>query len=191
MSMLCSLFRLNKEQAALANQNPELLEHLLVGAPAPKKPSFFARLFGNNRKENKPVVSIEPLSEESRFDLDQAWHVLHFLFTGKNEGGDLPASFIMSGGEELGPDQGYGPVRYFSPPVTATLAKYLSNLKLPEFERGYDAQRIAAAQIYWEVEEEAEERQRQVIELWELTQQLRDFVSDTAKRNESLLIDIY
>jgi hypothetical protein len=52
-------------------------------------------------------------------DLHKSWHMFHFLFTGRAEGGSPPGSLLMEGGEEVGEDLGYGPARLIGPADTA------------------------------------------------------------------------
>lgn len=40
--------------------------------------------------------------------MDKAWHLIHFLLTGKAEGGEWPFCFILEGGNRSGPDEADG-----------------------------------------------------------------------------------
>ncbi len=50
-------------------------------------------------------------------DLDKAWHGVHYLLTGQADGGELPHSLAVTGGEEFGPEVGYGPARFLIPRI--------------------------------------------------------------------------
>lgn len=126
MSMLCSIYRLTQEQVRMAQASPEYVVQLLGQAPLPQKVGFFSRLFG--RSSNAVVASaqaLQPIAEGEIFELGQAWHILHFLFTGTAEEGEWPGGFVMSGGTEIGPDLGYGPARLFSAEQAREIAAFL------------------------------------------------------------------
>lgn len=191
MSMMCSVYRLDASQAAELMQFPDSVGELVGYDPLPFKQSLFSRLFGRVRRKSELQRRFEPLPDHQCFDLHQAWHILHFLFTGRNEGGDFPAAFIMSGGQEVGPDQGYGPVRFFAPKSTSLIADFLDGLTLGKLRHAYVAEKIETNEIYWSVELGPEGQAEQLKELWELVRGLKDFVVDAKKRNEPLLISLY
>ena len=87
-------------------------------------------------------------------DLDKAWHGIHFLLTGKawDKGGQAQGLAIL-GGQDIGPDQGYGPARFVTPPQVADVAAALATLDDAELARRYDVQAMEQQQIYpgmWE-----------------------------------------
>ena len=49
------------------------------------------------------------------FDIDKAWHGIHYLLTGTAWEGAAPLNFLVAGGRPVGDvDVGYGPARAFS-----------------------------------------------------------------------------
>ena len=82
---------------------------------------FFTRLIGGKSAraaaaDAVPIVLAD--DEGSVADLDKAWHGLHYLFTGTDEGGNSPLDFLAVGGEEIGTiEVGYGPARALEPPL--------------------------------------------------------------------------
>ena len=52
---------------------------------------------------------------EQRFDLDKAWHGIHFLLTGSAWETTPGAGESVLGGDPVGPDRGYGPARLLDP----------------------------------------------------------------------------
>ena len=60
-------------------------------------------------------------SSYPELDLDKAWHVLHLLITGNMGDGEGPAEFLMSGGQAVGEDNGYGSPRLFLPEEVAAI----------------------------------------------------------------------
>jgi hypothetical protein len=87
--------------------------------------------------------------EPETIDIHKSWHVLHFLFTGREaEGGTPPANFLLEGGREVGEDMGYGPAYLLSPAETAAVARFLGGLTVADLTRRIDAPRMAALGIY-------------------------------------------
>lgn len=192
MSMLSSLYRITAEQAETLEAFPGAVVDLLGTPSPPPKVGLLARLFG------KPATSVvrtgpvfQPVGAADTFDLDQAWHVLHFLFSGRGAEGDLPAAFLMSGGRELGPDQGYGPARLLSPELSRSVAEFLARLSFQKLDVAYDPDAMEAAGIYWQASSEPAERQRQVEELWGIAKELRVFLERTAAAGGAILVTIY
>ena len=88
-----------------------------------------------------------------QLDVDKAWHGLHYLLTGRAEGGAEPLAWTLLGGEEIGPELGYGPARFLTPPQVAAVAAALSGLDGPALAGRFDAADMAAQAIYpdiWE-----------------------------------------
>jgi hypothetical protein len=81
-------------------------------------------------------------------DLHKSWHMFHFLFTGRAEGGTPPASLLMEGGDEIGEDLGYGAPRLLDPAATAALAGFVGPLTVAELAGRLDGERMAALGIY-------------------------------------------
>jgi Domain of unknown function (DUF1877) len=89
--------------------------------------------------------------------LDKAWHGLHYLLCGTPDPVPGPLGQAVFGGTEIGEDQGYGPVRYFSP---AQVAEVASALQSPDLERQlparFDAEAMTQLGIYpgvWETDD--------------------------------------
>jgi hypothetical protein len=192
MSMLCSLYRLTAEQANAVQSFPDAASELLGYEPPVPKVSFLSKVFGKHRKEATPSrAKFQPISESETFDLHQAWHVLHYLFTGSAEEGKWPGGFIMSGGQELGPDLGYGAPRLLTPEQLKEVAAFLNTQSLQTLDAACISQDIDAAQVYWRVSSDPTDRQRQVEELWDIVQQLRTFIGQLAQTGNSALVYIY
>jgi len=84
----------------------------------------------------------------NQVDVDKAWHGLHYLLTGRAEGGAEPLAWALLGGEEIGPELGYGPARYLTPPQVAAVAAALSDLDDQALARRFDADDMDAQDIY-------------------------------------------
>jgi hypothetical protein len=81
-------------------------------------------------------------------DLHKSWHMFHFLFTGRADGGEPPGSFLMQGGEEVGEDLGYGPPRLVGAADSAAFARFIEAHSLDDLMARLDGERMAALHIY-------------------------------------------
>ncbi|HQX07694.1 MAG TPA: YfbM family protein [Zoogloea sp.] len=192
MSMLCNIYRITPEQAEHLNHFPDAVGDLLgFEAPAPKR-GFFSRLFG------KPAVppaaasgKREPVSAANTFELEQTWHILHFLFSGGNAEGPWPMAFLMSGGIDVGPDLGYGAARLFSPAQTREITAFLGSMSFGMLEAAYIPEAIEAAEIYWRPSTDAQEQRQQLDDLWRVLAELRAFCEAASQAGDATLISIH
>ncbi|MFW5397410.1 MAG: uncharacterized protein DUF1877 [Candidatus Accumulibacter regalis] len=191
MSMLCGLYRITPEQATRLKDFPDAVGELLGFTTTLPRVSFLSKLFGKSPKEPPSGRKFEPIAESDTFELNQAWHILHFLFSGSNAEGEWPAAFIMSGGEDVGPDQGYGPTRLLVPELSRAVATFLDTQSFQTLDAAYIISKIEAAEIYWQASSEATERQRQVEELWSVVKALRAFFEHTVRAGNATLVSIY
>lgn len=137
-------------------------------------------LFGNLNDEAaetpKPVV-----------DLDKAWHGIHYLLTGAAWSlGDGPAGEAILGGEQIGGDQGYGPVRLLRPEAVGRVAAALRGVSIEELRSRFDPDAMTAAEIYpdmWTRDDFDEYLARYFTEL-------RDFYAEAAANGQAALIAI-
>ncbi|MES2840018.1 MAG: YfbM family protein [Pseudomonadota bacterium] len=192
MSMLCSLYRLTIEEAENVQNFPEAAGELLGYTPHPPRVSFLAKVLGKSPKE-VPSSSrkLQPVGEEDTFNLNQAWHILHYLFTGGTEEGKWPATFIMSGGQEVGPDLGHGAPRLLTSEQSKEVAAFLDAQTFQSLEAAYCIHDIEAAQVYWKASSDPAERQRQLGELWIVVQGLRNFIGQLAQTGNLALVHVY
>lgn len=192
MSLFCSLYRLTLEEAASVQTFPGAAGELLGYTPPPPKVSFLSKVFRKSQKEGPTSrEKLQPVGEKDTFNLDHAWHILHYLFTGGTEDGKWPAAFIMSGGQEVGPDLGYGAPRLLTSEQSREVAAFLNAQTFQSLDAAYSTQDIEAAQVYWKASSGRAERQRQIGELWGVVQELRIFIGHLAQTGNSALVHIY
>lgn len=72
----------------------------------------------------------------AHLDLHKHWQILHFALTGQVEGGEGPAADAVLGGEEIGEDVGYGPVRVLSVDVVRAVAAHLEQVGVEGIVQG-------------------------------------------------------
>lgn len=192
MSMLCNIYRITPEQAEHLKRLPDAVGDLLgLEAPAPRR-GFFSRLFGKPAGPPAAVSGkLEPVSAANTFELEQTWHILHFLLSGGNAEGPWPLAFLMSGGVEVGPDLGYGAARLFNPAHTREITAFLGSVSLQMLEAAYIPEAIEAAEIYWRPSTDTQERRQQLDDLWRVLAELRAFYETASQAGNATLISIY
>jgi len=79
-------------------------------------------------------------------DIDKAWHGIHYLLNEDGNGGDEPLCWAILGGDEIGDDQGCGPVRILQPDLVKSIAGAL--IDESTFKSRYEPEAMEAAQIY-------------------------------------------
>jgi hypothetical protein len=204
MGMYCTLRRVNETDLRRLRKEPEQVSRFLYGEPAPleevREPGlvgFIMRLFGKTYQVKESTAEEEFANrklqeiQQHEVDLEKAWHGLHFLFTGTDDGGEEPGCFLLSGGEEIG-DEDVGPARVLRPDQVSQFATFLADLSYEELARRYDPARMTALEIYpdviWMRPEAPGESARDY--LFGAFEDLRAFVTETAKTGESVIISI-
>jgi len=85
---------------------------------------------------------------DTEVDLDKAWHGIHYLLTGSAEPNGTLASKVIMGGEDIGPDQGYGPAQLLYPEEVKAIAQLLEQTN-PETLRGrFKPKEMTRADVY-------------------------------------------
>jgi hypothetical protein len=120
----------------------------------------------------------------TEISVDKAWQGLHFLLCGNPWGGELPLSHVVTGGEAIGEDQGYGPARYLTPFEVQEAAAALSAVSEGQLEARFDPEAMNAADIYpgnWEDEENLP---------WVLDafREVRQYYADASRKGYAMLI---
>lgn len=91
---------------------------------------------------------LEEDSGRISFDVDTAWHAVHFALVGDAWGTAGPFGEIVLGGEPFGEDVGYGPARWLAADAVATAALKLSELSPEMFARRLDFASMFEHDIY-------------------------------------------
>lgn len=82
------------------------------------------------------------------YDVDKAWHGIHYLLTGAADGGEEPLALAVLGGKEFGPEVGYGSARFLVPSQVAQVAEALSRLDRAALLARFDPKDMEAKEIY-------------------------------------------
>lgn len=94
------------------------------------------------------------------FDVDKAWHAVHFTLTGDPWSTDGPLGQAVLGGEPFGEEIAYGPARWLRAEAVAAIAEQLAPLTPDRFEQRLDFAALHRADIYpeiWDRDPEADE----------------------------------
>lgn len=126
-------------------------------------------------------VDEDVLMDGTALELDKSWHVLHFLFTGKQADGPMPAATLLRGGREIGEDLGYGPARALSPAETKAFAEFLAGQTAAALAGRLDVATMERLGIYAADDDSAEDVDHYF-------PQLQAYVGDAAKQGRGLVI---
>lgn len=201
MGMYGTLRRVTLADAERLRADPRLLEAFLFGEPPivveerlPGVLGFLLRLTPIKVQRTEPAPpSADPLwplpAPGEQLDVDKAWHGLHFLLTGTADGGAEPASYLLTGGEELGDDEDDVQARLLRPAQVRALAEHLAPLGNDELTRRFDPERMTKLGIYpteiWKRPEDTDAPRGFLLDAFA---GLREFVSDAARDGDAIVV---
>ena len=126
---------------------------------------------------------------DTEIDLDKAWHGIHYLLTGSAETYGTLASKVIMGGEDIGPDQGYGPAQLLYPEEVKAIAQLLEQTT-PEMLRGrFKPKEMTRADVYPGViwERDGDEALEYVLDSYK---KLVAFYKRAAERGQAVILAI-
>jgi hypothetical protein len=86
-------------------------------------------------------------SEES-LSLEKSWHSLHYLLTGNVGETNSVLGKTILGGNEIGPDIGYGAARFLEPVEVKEVAIALKKVSKDDLAERFDLKAMNAAKVY-------------------------------------------
>lgn len=196
MGMYGTLRRASAAEVERLRANPALVEPFLYGAQAEviaeRPPGLLGFLLRFTPITISRAAAQQPsAAPHESVSLDKAWHGLHFLFTGTADSDEEPACFVISGGEDIGEDQGGDPVaRLLEPAQVRDFAAFLAALTPDELRRRFDPERMTALEIYPEIWDRPLEEDDTFGFLLESFALLRESVTAAAAAGESVLITV-
>ena len=123
------------------------------------------------------------------YDVDKAWHGIHFLLTGTAWEGPPPLNFLVGGGTEVGDvDVGYGPARGLRHSEVLKLAKALEPLSGSELRTRFDPARMIELEIYPTIWDRPLDEDDTIGYLINFYDGLRSFVRSAATDGRALLV---
>lgn len=147
------------------------------------------RLFLEQRMKIESVAAQNSFGPVCDFSLEKSWQAIHYLLTGKTEGGDAPIAWAVFGASVLPDHNNYtngSPLRALSPPQVRAVASELQSLSGEELWSRSSAAEMAAKKIYRISSNEVAQREY-VLRRYE---GLRNFYADAAAQGEAVLIGI-
>lgn len=187
MSMLFNLRRISNKQAdALVQDSSDIFFFLHGDEPYEPPKGFFQKLFRS--KEQKIERVWEQPKEDSVLELDNNWHLLHYLLAGVPWEGAMPQASLM-GGIELGKiDVGYGPARLLRLNEVEAFLTYLNSLDKNEFGKNITGEDLEEQDIYGG---NAEWRSEFALDLWEYVEDLKTFLAKVKQDGQSVILYLY
>ena len=201
MGMYGSLRRVTLADAERLRTDQRVLEWFLFGEPPivvedrlPGVLGFLLRFTPIKVQRSEPAPPSDnplwpPAGPGEQVDLDKAWHGLHFLLTGTDDGGTEPANYLTEGGEYLGDDDDVQ-ARLLRPDQVRALAAYLATLDGDELTRRFDPERMMKLRIYPEIWDRPEETDAPRAFLFDAFSELRDFVGRVARDGDAIVVCI-
>jgi hypothetical protein len=194
MSMIYALRQASDETIACLLNDPKSI-YPYLGHPDPEmrqKPSLFGRLFGRSSRTpeptSRPAYPWQNLPGDE-CSLEKSWHGLHFLLTGTEWEGQLPAAFLLNGGTEIGShDVGYGPARAFTSDETAGVAAHLSGLDRTQLAARYDPARMDEMKLYPNTPPNSWNDEGELDDLLNYFDELKEFVRKAADQRLGLVV---
>jgi hypothetical protein len=147
-----------------------------LGAPA--------EVIENARRKEEAARALPP-----PLNLGKAWHCVHWLLTGKTDGGEPPLAWAVHGDREVGDDAGYGPARLLEPKQVSTIASALAGVTRDDLVRRFDLAALERDRIYpgdWTHEGDAGEDDFEWI--WAAFSSLRAFYAEAAAQGDGVLV---
>jgi hypothetical protein len=133
---------------------------------------------------------LEDVDDRLSFDVDKAWHAVHFALTGEAWDQVGPLGAVVLGGEPFGEDLGYGPARWLGPEAVAAAATALAALDPEELAGRLDFPRMAALGIYpsiWDRDPGGDQLSAFVVSAFG---RIRDGFGDAADRGHGFVISL-
>jgi len=93
----------------------------------------------------------EDTGPEGQFDVDKAWHGLHFLLTGTAYDGEAPLRWTIFGDGDLGTDLGMGGASFLTPEQVRQVAHALAAIDESDLRRRFDPHAMQSQDIYPDV----------------------------------------
>jgi hypothetical protein len=128
-------------------------------------------------------------AEPEQFDVDKAWHGIHFLLTGSEWEGDGQLAFILHGGREISEDLGYGPPHGFTSAEVKEIDAALRALDPAALYEQADPGEFTKNGIYPEIWD-SEPKEECIGYVIEYLRAVQTFISSVAQSGRALIVYI-
>ncbi|WP_430510414.1 YfbM family protein [Gottfriedia solisilvae] len=126
--------------------------------------------------------------QDTELDIDKSWHGIYFLLTGdasfETANQSLAGQAIL-GGDEIGEDQGYGPLRFLPASKVIEIHRELSSISVSELASRFHLEKINKEEIYPSEGNWTEEDRDYLVEHYA---ELVKFYQIAASNEESILL---
>jgi hypothetical protein len=189
MSMIGNLRTTSDADIDALLAKPKRIELMLYGEYIADKSNNGGIFSFFKKKREEPADNWKPAEPGAEFDIDKAWHGIHFLLTGSAWEGNGPEAFIVAGGTEIGDvDVGYGPARAFKAKGVHEIAERLKSVDKKSLEDRCDKKAFIENEIYPEIWDEApEDCFGYLLEYFEM---LKQFICKAAEDKKALIVYI-
>jgi uncharacterized protein DUF1877 len=85
---------------------------------------------------------------DSEVYLDKSWHGIHYLLTGSVDSNGSLASKVIMGGENIGPDRGYGPAQLLNPAEVKGIAQLLEKTTPDMLRKRFKPKEMTRMDVY-------------------------------------------
>lgn len=151
MSMIgCFRSASNDEIEALIRK-PDRIRQVLFNdfSAVRKKPGFLARILGLSYEPEEELIIWRPEKDNEEFDIDKAWHGIHYLLCDDSAAGKGVLGFILDGGTYIGKiDVGYGPARAFKSNELEQICRAMEVISSDDLRLKCDKKKFMANNIY-------------------------------------------
>ena len=124
------------------------------------------------------------------FDVDKAWHAVHFTLTGHPWSTDGPLGQTVLGGAPFGEEIAYEPARWLRAEVVSAIAEQLEAITPEEFEQRLDFAALQRADIYPEIWDEDPEADELIGYVRGGYEQIRDGFAQAARAGQGFVITL-
>jgi hypothetical protein len=104
-----------------------------------------------SKNENALVKLLFETESEQVLSMDKEWHGIHYILTGDAWSTEGTLGQVILGGQEFGPDLGYGPARLLNKDQVIKISAALNNYSIEKFKSGYNPKAMTKAKIYPEI----------------------------------------
>jgi hypothetical protein len=203
MGLTCTLFRASVTEIAGLVDAPDAVDTFYRGVEGEGLPvrevrpkglkGLLLRLTPITITEVVPPSERGSMPEPARPDADRmieiedVWHDLHFLFTGKEDSDDEPACYLMSGGTALDDE---GSARALGPQQTRRFAEFVLSLTPDDLRYRHDVARSVKSGVRTGDRTDGTGDDTPFDRLLEAFTELQKFVRTVAAAGDGLIIRI-
>ena len=124
-------------------------------------------------------------TEDGGIELEKTWHFLHFLITGKEEGGDYPLGYAIMTGHPF--DKYSSDLRWLAPEEVQDVADALANISEKDLLKKRNLPKASKSCIY---DYPAGFKKKDIEEVLPYFRKLRGYYSAAAKQGNAMLVHI-